>query len=328
MIVPEFWTEGRVQHREAGKQVTVRRFGWSDTSPGDAQAMADTRAREALERILAGDKSSERHEPKVPYNGAEGVPIREEVVSRHGDAVITRNSYGARCLNTPNVLFVDVDFSTGEGSGCLLALGIAIVLSVTGFLTGGQEADGASRTFMVIGSMIVGGILAWAWMKLGVQIGGGAEAIALRRVKKFLGAHPDWNARLYRTPAGFRVMAVHRTFVPDDSEVRECLAKMRADRVYVQMCRNQQCFRARLGAKPWRIGVNVHLKPRPGTWPVNPERLPERREWIDAYEKVAADFAACSWMEDIGSGVISPEVRPVMELHDRESRALDGLPIA
>ncbi|MEQ1893799.1 MAG: hypothetical protein ABL998_14750, partial [Planctomycetota bacterium] len=34
---------------------------------------------------------------------AEGVPIREEIVSEHDAAVITRNGYGARCLNTPNV---------------------------------------------------------------------------------------------------------------------------------------------------------------------------------------------------------------------------------
>ena len=121
MIVPEFWAEGRVQHREPGKQVTVRRFGWSDQSISEAQNMADARARESLQRILTG-APAQRREPKVPYNGAEGVPIREEIVSRHGDEVITRNSYGARCLNTPKVLFVDVDFTTGgnghaKGSG-------------------------------------------------------------------------------------------------------------------------------------------------------------------------------------------------------------------
>ena len=37
-------------------------------------------------------KKLERREPKVAYNGALGVPIREEVLSRHNNAVITRNS--------------------------------------------------------------------------------------------------------------------------------------------------------------------------------------------------------------------------------------------
>jgi hypothetical protein len=74
-----------------------------------AQVNADERAQEALQRLLSGEKLP-RREPKVPYNGGEGVPIREEIVSRHGETIITRNSYGARCLNTPNVLVADVDF--------------------------------------------------------------------------------------------------------------------------------------------------------------------------------------------------------------------------
>lgn len=50
-----------------------------------------------------------RRERKTPYNGADGVPIREEVVAKNGEAVLTRNSYGALCLNTSEVLFIDVD---------------------------------------------------------------------------------------------------------------------------------------------------------------------------------------------------------------------------
>ena len=78
----------------------VRRFGWSDNSQDAAQVNADERAQEALQRLLSGEKLP-RREPKVPYNGGEGVPIREEIVSRHGETIITRNSYEARCLNTP-----------------------------------------------------------------------------------------------------------------------------------------------------------------------------------------------------------------------------------
>ena len=88
---------------------TVRRFGWSDASQADAQANADARAAAVLERVLAGE-SLARRERKVPFNGADGLPIREEIVARNGDVVITCNSYGARCLNSPNALFADVDY--------------------------------------------------------------------------------------------------------------------------------------------------------------------------------------------------------------------------
>lgn len=112
MIVPVHWAEARAQRREASRQVTVRRFGWSDESHAEAQAHAETRAADALERIWSGDKNVLRREPKIAYNGAHGVPIREEIIARQGDAVVTRNGYGAHCLNTPGVLFADIDFAS------------------------------------------------------------------------------------------------------------------------------------------------------------------------------------------------------------------------
>ncbi|UUZ56064.1 hypothetical protein LP419_12210 [Massilia sp. H-1] len=115
MIVPNFWAEARTQYRSKGKQITIRRFGWSDASQEDAQNNAQARADEALKRAVSGEPLP-RRERKVPYNGADGLPIREEVVARHGETVITRNSYGARCLNTPDVLFADIDFPEGSGS--------------------------------------------------------------------------------------------------------------------------------------------------------------------------------------------------------------------
>src|SRR3954462_14928611 len=123
MIVPQYWGEARVRGRAKGRQVTVRRWGWSDESADLAQAHADVRAKDALERILGGEDLP-RRETRVAYNGADGVPIREEIVSRHGDAVVTRNAYGARCLNTPNVLFADVDFPTDYPFpvGCVILL--------------------------------------------------------------------------------------------------------------------------------------------------------------------------------------------------------------
>jgi len=91
MIVPAFWAEARRRHRDGNRQVTIRRFGWSDASEADAQAMAEARASEALRRLLGGEPL-ERREPKLAYNGATGVPIREEVLSRHGEEVVTRNA--------------------------------------------------------------------------------------------------------------------------------------------------------------------------------------------------------------------------------------------
>jgi hypothetical protein len=325
MIVPQYWAESRTQVRREGRQVTVRRFGWSDVSPQDAQAQADARAQEALERILSGE-NLRRREPKLAYNGAEGVPIREEIVSRQGETVITRNIYGALCLNTPNVLFADIDLQIDPSCRLTLFTFLAMVCgaAATGFATESRALG------IVLGlvALILSGTVARGLLRLRQQIGGGAEQVARRRIARFVERHPHWSLRLYRTPAGLRVLATHQTFEPSDSAVTECFTAWDTDPIYVRMCLHQQCFRARVSPKPWRIGIRDHLRPRPGVWPVAPEHLPGRNAWIATYEAAAAPFAACEWIDSLGSGLVHPDVRPVLELHDELSRATQQLPLA
>ncbi|MBI1891851.1 MAG: hypothetical protein HYS18_14485 [Burkholderiales bacterium] len=325
MIVPQFWAESRLQHRAKGKQITLRRFGWSDLSAADAQANADARVKEALERALSGEKLPAK-EPKIPYNGAAGVPIREEIVSRHGDAVITRNSYGARCLNTPNVLFADIDFQDRAPLRFTFAvLGILILLALAvSWLIGSRGAGIALGALALLSFSIVSRVAFRA-----IQTAtGGAERTARKRIDRFLAKHPGWNLRLYKTPAGLRVAATHKLFSPSDPDVSEFFKALGTDPIYVSMCMNQQCFRARVSAKPWRIGIESHLRPRPGVWPVAPEHLPIRTSWIDDYEKTASSYAACTFLETVGNGAVHLDVRPVLELHDELCAATSKRPIA
>ncbi len=325
MIVPQYWAEGRLQHREKGRQVTLRRFGWSDRSQAEAQASADLRVAEAMARVLAGEKLPPR-EPKIPYNGAVGVPIREEIVDRHGDVVITRNSYGARCLNSPDVLFADVDFAGEPGLRNYLvvaAMGLLAAIAI-GWLSGSR---GLGVAVGVVAMLSVGTLTTIATRTLRAAAGG-AETSAHRRIRRFLAAHPDWNLRLYRTPAGLRVIATQRRFDPTEEAVTAFFRALATDPLYAAMCRNQRCFRARLTAKPWRIGIDAHMKPRPGTWPVTPERLPERAAWIEAYEAAAAFYAACAFEGEHGSGSTDPRVAEVVALHDGLCSAHGKLPIA
>ncbi len=161
-----------------------------------------------------------------------------------------------------------------------------------------------------------------------VRLRGGAEKKARERMGQFSTSHPDWHLRLYRTPAGFRVLVMHRTFHPDEPAVAECFQSFGTDALYVRMCLNQKCFRARVSPKPWRIGISSHIKPRPGVWPVNPECLPERTSWIEMYEQTARGHAACQFVESLGSPSINADARAVQQLHDELCRATTRLPAA
>ena len=325
MIVPQYWAEGRLQHRDKRRQVTVRRFGWSDVSQADAQANADARVQAALARLVAGEKLPKR-EPKIPYNGAAGVPIREEIVGRHGDTIITRNSYGARCLNTPNVLFVDIDFQDKPGvrlTGAIFALLL---------LAAGAIGWGLHSKWYGIGAAVLAVILGYGIStrlnNLVQRAKGGVEGAVRARIATFIAGHPDWHLRLYRTPAGMRALAMHRTFDPEEPAVADCFRALGADPIYAHMCLNQHCFRARVSPKPWRIGIAAHMRPSPGVWPVKPERLPDRNRWIDTYERTARDYASCRFAEDVGSEDVAPEARAVQVLHDELCQAMRDAPIA
>jgi hypothetical protein len=323
--VPQYWAEGRARDRKKGRQVTVRRWGWSDESAEQAQAHADTRTKDALQRILDGENLL-RREARIAYNGADGVPIREEILSRHGDTIVTRNGYGALCLNTPDVLFADIDFGTPSlplGVFFLVPPGIA---AVAAFLAPGHR-------FMVGVAALMGSLvlLALGWklfQRLKVGLAGGPEAQARRRILKALETRPDWKIRVYRTPAGFRVLVLHRRFDPTTSAVAEFFQALGSDPLYVRMCTKQHCFRARVSPKPWRIGIGDHVRPRPGVWPVHPARRKIREQWVSAYDAAARGYASCRYLESFGQGSEDPGAGEVRVLHDDLSRALTSLPIA
>ncbi|HSW11395.1 MAG TPA: hypothetical protein VLI06_01060 [Solimonas sp.] len=325
MIVPSFWAEARVSRRHEGRELTVRRFGWSETSEAEAQASAELRAQAAWDRIAAGEKLL-RREPKIPYNGADGLPIREEVLSRQGNTVITRNAYGAQCLNTPDVLFADIDFKQGLSGRLVLAVTAGLMLLALFF--GFRLHSFGYGLVLLLMSLLMASKVA-ELMDLSVtMISGGAEQAARRRIGRFLARQPDWQLRLYRTPAGLRLLAMHRLFDPAEAAVAECFKALGADPIYVQMCLKQRCFRARVSPKPWRIGIGAHIRPRPGVWPVDPARRAERQRWIEDYERSASGHAACRYLETLGSGTVHPAAQSVQRLHDELCRAQQDLPIA
>lgn len=325
MIVPTYWAEARLQDKHEGRTITVRRFGWSDECPAAAQAHAEARAREAMDAIRHG-QDQPRRERRTNY-GIEGVPIREQVVQRFDDVVVTRNSYGALCLNSPDVLFADIDHAQPP-PGCALtilgALGLLLAGMVAGTLLGNWVIG------LVLGAVLVllvnAVLLVRRKQRLAAQ--GGPEGIALARVAAFGERHPDWHLRVYRTPAGLRVLVMHSTFSPRDEAVQDFFKAVGTDALYARMCRLQHCFRARLTAKPWRIGITQRISPPVAAWSAEQAGLPERLAWITEYEQHATGFAACVYLRSFGDvRRVDAKAECVRDLHDRLSRAQESLPL-
>jgi hypothetical protein len=331
MQIPEHWAEVRLVGKVGGRDRVVRRFGWSEQSPELARVMAQQRAAAALAELQAGRPVAAR-ERKLAYGDA-GLPIREQVLARHGDLVITRNSYGARCLNEPDVLFADLDLQPRlpaaaeaalAGLGGLLGL-LLFAAALYGYWHGWRPL-GCSALFA---SLLLPALVfaARARLRLRPAVLAATRGRMLARVRRVVEQLPAARFVLYETPAGLRLLALHATYDPRAEATQRLLRAFGSDPAYMQMCALQACFRARVSGKPWRMGVR-HIRPNPGIWPVHPDRLPLREQWVAEYETAAAGFAACRFVEELGAGRVQPRCAEVQRLHDELSGARSDRPLA
>jgi hypothetical protein len=214
-------------------------------------------------------------------------PPREEILEevRGADgkvvAVITRNSYGSRVLNTGRTMFVDIDLPAERGGDRLRA---------------------------------------WFGLKRD-----SAEADTLRQMKPVLEAIGGGSFRIYRTAAGYRVLATDPAFAPGSADAEKLMTDLTADPAFIQLCRAQESFRARLTPKPWRCGWTRSTVGYPREGPESEEAF---AEWLAGYERACASKATCRLVEEIGRREVHPEARRIVEVHDHLTRATSGLPLA
>ena len=148
----------------------------------------------------------------------------------------------------------------------------------------------------------------------------------LSTVRQLARQQPELRLAVYATPNGLRVLALHDTYQPHAPVAIHLQQALGTDPTYLRLCRVQGCFRARVSPKPWRIGIRA-IRPG-GVWPVPPERVADRADWIARYEAAAQSYAACRFLEELGNGPTHSRCLEVQRMHDELSRARSELPIA
>lgn len=211
MKFPKYWSVVR----NTSGYVTAR--GWSENS----QAEALERAEDRLKRILYWlrdenpEKDLDRYQYVIDDNICEQVV--DHVYSPDGReiAVISRNVYGAIVLNSPTVMFIDIDIEpTAYQPGFFARLF-------------GAKAITVQQVFET----------------------------RMNHLRTWQAQHSEFTFRVYRTAAGLRAVVANREFSEVDKNVIEMMEQLNSDPLYRQLCISQKCFRARLSPKPWRIGL-------------------------------------------------------------------------
>jgi hypothetical protein len=275
MRIPRHWTKASYTGRNLeGKELTFTAWGWSFNGPAAAQDDAQSRARRIFDCLINGRQPS-----SYEYSDR---PLREEIIHtmRQGDkdiAAITRNRYGALVLNTASVLFVDIDFPRIKPGGWL----DAILLSVSAGRRKQRQAATQERT--------------------------------LQSVRDWSRRHPDHAFRVYRTYAGLRLLFVDQRYDPSSDRVARILNELGSDPLYRTLTSKQECFRARLTAKPWRCGTSVPPSQYP--W-ASEEDEGAYRAWEDRYMHTAEAYKACELVESYGDTADDSEINTVLKMHD------------
>jgi hypothetical protein len=259
-----------------------------ETTRGSQESKNDAlgKAREAVER-LAG--LWRRGDELKHYHYGENA-LREEILEELQDSeeqaqhVLTRNAYGACILNSAKVMFLDLDFP--------------------------QESvrDGFRR---------------WLTGLFG-QKDPTPEQLLRSHVEKVVEEQGRLTVRLYRTKAGLRGIVLSRLYDPSSREAVQLLEAFGCDPLYIRLCQAQECFRARLTPKPWRLS-----HPRPDTrfpWRDEAEEKAQR-EWEVSYARASEGYAVCEYITTLGNSWTDREVQKVVELHD-EWACQKGCPLA
>jgi hypothetical protein len=284
MFIPRYWARSRQAPAGKRNQLLLQTWGWSDVSLAAALEHAEQRLQKLLQRVRDRDDLARWW---WYYTNGER-PLREEILDARpagvveGQALVTRNRYGAAVLNTARLLFIDIDL---------------------------PEPPPQRR-----------GVLAWFSKPATIEP---AES-RLERLKAALVAHSASTFRLYRTAGGFRAVALDREFDPVADEVAAMMQAVGADPMYVKLCRAQQNFRARLSPKPWRCGVSNP----PGQYPRDADGARAFAAWLADYNARASGFGTCLYLETLGRATALPELAPLIDFHDRATRALEPFALA
>jgi hypothetical protein len=288
MHVPRFWAvEIAKASVRGGMPAEVGCWGWSETSVDDARLRASQRAKRLTGRLL-DDATPGR------YGYDERLP-REEIIDEFDDAqgetkaFVSRNNYGSLVLNTRDLVFIDVDFPPRPAESIKLPKFLSKLF--------GASTDDPPDPVATTENSIT-------------------EAAR---------QHPDLGFRVYRTRNGFRVIVNNRPIEANSRQAADLLHQFSADPLYVRMCKNQDCFRARLTPKAWRCGL---VEP-PARFPFANERAESaNRVWEGKYHETIAGFSTCHFVQSIGSSAAHESIAEMIDLHDRLTKATSDDPLA
>jgi hypothetical protein len=129
-------------------------------------------------------------------------------------------------------------------------------------------------------------------------------------------------SRIYRTHKGLRVIVFNRN-IEVKNEGIIFLQSINTDTIYINICRTNNVYSARLSPKPHRIGLAKSAF-------YNYLKIPKQKQsWFDEYEERCVNYATCKFKQSTQENlIVMPDIRNFLEMHDLKTKAFEDLPLA
>lgn len=125
--------------------------------------------------------------------------------------------------------------------------------------------------------------------------------------------------RIYETSKGIRVIG-KKYLEPANNEYHRLMTKLNVDWIYLILSRKQQCYRARISPKPYRLGIKT-IKVRT---PLFCE-TETYQDWSRMYEDASRDYTVAKFIKFIGSDFSSDQA---IQFHDRQCNSDQNFKLA
>jgi hypothetical protein len=285
MKVPRFWHREWVRvpsKYEEGETWSIPRWGWSEASEEEAEKMAAERCWQTKQRWNTSESSSQSNW----YKGQDYFvqPPREEIIQEIDNFEGGIDGWVSR--NRYGVLVLNTD--------------VMLIMDIDRKETPLRKAASSL----------------WAtWFGQRVQ----SEE---ERLIELFRSHTQDSFRLYRTFAGWRAIMLNRAVDGVNADSIALMKKFPVDPFYVKLCERQKCYRARLTAKPWRVGVQ-----RCGLdYPRHPRVEDYFSRWESEYNAAATKYRVCEKI--FGDDAPCERLKQLLAIHDGLSQVWTSLPLA
>ena len=132
--------------------------------------------------------------------------------------------------------------------------------------------------------------------------------------------YKEYGFRIYETYQGARVIVSGREFDPRAAETKRIMDEFNSDPLYITLCINQGCYRARLTPKPYRMNMRRHKVQFP-----REDDDTELQAWLADYERESRNFNTCRFIEQLGT---RHPMSDVVQIHDEITGANFRQPLA